>query len=69
MSRLTRLILLDDLHHLAHVQADLGALLLLVVGDSHVLVEKQWVGRGRVACSKRQTQRRPSLRPSALPAG
>lgn len=66
MSRLTRLILLDDLNHLTHVQGDLGALLLLVVGDGHVLVEQQGVGRGRVPYSKRNTHRSPSMRPSVL---
>lgn len=39
----TGLIFLNDLHHLPHVQADLRALLFLIVGDGHVLVQQQRV--------------------------
>lgn len=53
---ITRFIFLDDLHNLAHVQTDLRALLLLVVGDGHVLVEEQRVGCSRVAFSGKQIQ-------------
>lgn len=45
----TGFILLDDLHHLPDVQADLRALLFLVVGDGHVLVQQQRVSWGWVS--------------------
>jgi len=52
MKARTGLVLLDDLHHLAHVQADLGALLLLVVCDGHILVQEQRVRGAAVPCNR-----------------
>lgn len=64
---LTRLVFLDDLHHLTHMQADLRALLLLVVCDCHILVKEKRVCSGRISCwggTKKKTGQRLICRSS-----
>lgn len=41
--KLTRFVFLNHLHHLAHMQTDLRALLLLIVCDCHILVKEERV--------------------------
>ena len=55
---ITRLVLLDDLHHLSHVQADLRALLLLVVGDGYILIQDKPVCSTGVSCCRIQRSHR-----------
>lgn len=47
-TELARLIFLNDLHHLADMETDLRALLLLIVCDRYILIEEERVSSGGV---------------------
>lgn len=59
----TRLIFFDDLHHLAHMQTDLRALLILVVCDCHILVQEKSISCRRVSCQRELNPKTGSFLP------
>lgn len=60
LSSLTALALLDDVDHLARLEADLSGLLLLVAGHHHVLLQEHGVRGVQTWAGGEKTRRQPA---------